>query len=245
MDWSKWINFQEYTPLELFLFAGGCSLWVAVYVILLRNIVRKKYFEVPVFAACADVGWEFCWSFLAATNMGLLLERTYQIWFSIDVFLFAGLLMYGWKQITVPVLRERRYYIPSCILITVLWAAASYFMHIQGLDTPIGARSAYLDQMCISFLYIPLMLRQPDLKNYSYAAAWLRTIGTGMNTIFMNIHYPDDYFLRLIATASTALDLTYVYLFTMRLRRQRAAVPAGAEAVSVSAFDSAAAAQRV
>jgi hypothetical protein len=121
----------------------------------------------------------------------------------------------------VPVLQERRYYIPSCILITVLWAAASYFMHRQGLDTPIGARSAYLDQMCISFLYIPLMLRQPNLDNYSYPAAWLRTIGTGMNTIFMNIHYPDDYFLRLIATASTALDITYVYLFWLRRRASR------------------------
>lgn len=228
MDWSRWFNTEAYTPIELFLFAGGCFLWVLVYMILARNIVRKKYFEVPVFAACADVGWEFCWSFLAATNMGALLESTYRIWFAFDVFLFIGLLLYGWKQITVPALAKRWVYVTSCVLITVLWAAASYFMHIQGLDTPIGARSAYLDQMCISFLYIPLMLRQPRLENYSWAAAWLRTIGTGMNTVFMNIHYPDDYFLRLIAIASTMLDCTYVYLFWMRRRQLgREAVPAG------------------
>ena len=89
MGRMNWLNVAEYSPLELFLFAGGCFLWVIVYMILARNIVRKKYFEVPVFAACADVGWEFCWSFLAKTDMGSLLETTYRIWFGFDVFLFS------------------------------------------------------------------------------------------------------------------------------------------------------------
>ena len=219
MDWSKWINFQDYTPLELFLFAGGCFLWVIVYVILLRNIVRKKYFEVPVFAACADVGWEFCWSFLAATNMGLLLERTYQIWFSIDILLFAGLLLYGWKQITVPVLQKRPYYIGSCVLITVLWAAASYFMHVQGLDTPIGARSAYLDQMCISFLYIPLMLRQTSLEHFSFTANWTRALGSAMVVVFFLLHYPDDRFLLTIGATAAVTDATFLVLFKRKQRQ--------------------------
>jgi hypothetical protein len=70
------------------------------------------------------------------------------------------------------------------------------------------------------------MLRQKSLENYSFAAAWLRMLGTGMNTVFMNIHYPDDYFLRLIATVSTVLDCTYIYLFWMRRRQLRQAVAA-------------------
>lgn len=229
-----WINTQDYTPFELFLFIGGCGLWVIVYLIWAKNIVKKKYFELPVFAGCADIGWEFTWSFFATTNMGLFLEWTYRSWFLFDVFLFGGLLLYGWKQYTVPQLRPLRVHIPVCILVTLFWVAGVYFMHAQGLDTPIGARSAYLDQLCISFLFIPLMLRQKSLENYSFAAAWLRMLGTGMNTVFMNIHYPDDYFLRLIATVSTVLDCTYIYLFWMRRRELRSgAVPAeGAEAVA-------------
>jgi hypothetical protein len=222
----SWINTQEYTPFELFLFIGGCSLWVLVYLIWARNIVRKKYFELPIFASCADIGWEFTWSFLATTNMGLFLEWTYRSWFLFDIFLFIGLLLYGWKQYIVPQLQPLKVHIPVCVLVTLFWVAAVYFMHVQGLDTPIGARSAYLDQLCISFLYIPLMLRQKSLENYSFAAAWLRMLGTGMNTVFMNIHYPDDYFLRLIATVSTVLDCTYIYLFWMRRRQLRQAVAA-------------------
>lgn len=230
----SWINTQEYTPLELFLFIGGCGLWVIVYLIWAKNIVKKKYFELPVFAGCADIGWEFTWSFLATTNMGLFLEWTYRSWFLFDIFLFAGLLLYGWKQYMAPQLRPLKVHIPVCLGVTLFWVAGVYFMHVQGLDTPIGARSAYLDQLCISFLFIPLMLRQKSLENYSFAAAWLRMLGTGMNTVFMNIHYPDDYFLRLIATVSTVLDCTYIYLFWMRRRQLRSgAVPAeGAEAVA-------------
>jgi hypothetical protein len=217
IDWSQWINFRDYTPFELFLFAGGCFLWVIVYVIYIKNIVKKKYLEMPVFAGCADIGWEFTWSFLAATNMGLLLERTYQVWFLTDIVIFWGLLAYGWKQFENE--RLRSFYVPACIFTTLAWIAGVYSMHVSGLDTPIGATSAYLDQLCISFLYIPLLLRQRSLENFSFAAAWLRTIGTGMNTVFMNIHFTDNYFLRFISILATTLDCTYVYLF-WRMRRE-------------------------
>lgn len=217
IDWSHWINFVDYTPFELFLFAGGCGLWVIVYVIYIKNIITKKYLEMPVFAGCADIGWEFTWSFLAATNMGLLLERTYQVWFLTDIVIFWGLLKYGWKQFDND--RLRRIYVPACIFTFLFWVGGVYTMHISGLDEPIGATSAYLDQLCISFLYIPLLLRQKSLENFSWNAAWLRTLGTGMNTVFMNIHFTDNYFLRFIATLATALDCTYVYLF-WRMQRQ-------------------------
>jgi hypothetical protein len=236
IDWSHWFNLVEYTPFELFLFAGGCSLWVAVYGIFIKNIFKKKYIEMPVFAGCADIGWEFTWSFLAATNMGLLLEKTYQVWFITDVFIFGGLLAYGWKQFDNP--RLRSFYVPACIFTTVAWVAGVYSMHVSGLDTPIGATSAYLDQLCISFLYIPLLLRQKSLENFSFAAAWLRTIGTGMNTVFMNIHFTDNYFLRFIAILATALDCTYVYLF-WKMRRELRQADLDAERMASSSVQAA------
>ena len=49
---------DAYTPLELFLFAGGCFLWVVVYVIYIINGKRLKFIEMPVFAAAGNIGWE-------------------------------------------------------------------------------------------------------------------------------------------------------------------------------------------
>ena len=60
-----WINWQDYTGLEFFFYGVGSFLWVIAYVIYIRNILRYKYVEMPVFAGCCDVAWEFVWSFLA------------------------------------------------------------------------------------------------------------------------------------------------------------------------------------
>ena len=69
MSGNYWINWQEYTGLEFFFYGVGCLLWVVAYAIYIRNIIRLKYVEMPVFAGCCDVAWEFVWSFLAWNNM--------------------------------------------------------------------------------------------------------------------------------------------------------------------------------
>ena len=60
-----WINWQDYTGLELFSTAS-LLLWVLAYAIYIRNIITLKYVEMPVFAGCCDVAWEFVWSFPGA-----------------------------------------------------------------------------------------------------------------------------------------------------------------------------------
>lgn len=227
-QWHGMFNCAEYTGLELFLFAGGCLLWVVVYAIYVKNIIKLKYIEMPVFAACGNIGWEFSWSFVLATNMGAFLVWTYKAWFFFDLFIFTGVLLYGWKQLIIPQLR--RYYVPLCLISAVGWAVAVALMGKSGLDTPIGANSAYIAQMGISILYVLLLVRQTDLKNFSWAVAWLKMLGTGMNTVFMNIHdeYADNYFLRFIAILATTIDCVYIYIF-WRMRRRFARQIAEAE----------------
>ena len=87
-----WINWQEYTGLEFFFYGVGCLLWVVTYVFYIRNIFKLKYLEMPVFAGCCDVAWEFVWSFLAQNDMGMLFQAANYVWFFLD----AGLIFsYG------------------------------------------------------------------------------------------------------------------------------------------------------
>ena len=96
------LNLKDYTPFELFLFVGGCLLWVVVYVIYIINGKKYKFIEMPVFAASGNIGWEFTWSWLHRTDMGLLLVWTYRAWFFLDVFIFSDVLRHGRKQVTTP-----------------------------------------------------------------------------------------------------------------------------------------------
>jgi hypothetical protein len=217
-DHVVWINLKDYTPLEFFFYGLGCFLWVIAYAIYIRNIPKLKYVEMPVFAGCCDVGWEFTWSFFAFNNMGMLFQAANWVWFALDIgFIFTlGVLRYGAKQLTTPVLQRRSIFVPACVLIAAFSALATYEMYAQNLDNAVGGRSAYLIQLTISFLYIPLMLRQKDLSCFSYAASWCRSLGSALVVVFFFLHYPDDRFLQTIGTTAAIVDSCYLYLFAKK-----------------------------
>lgn len=226
-----WINWQEYTGLEFFFYGLGCFLWVIAYFIYIRNILRWKFVEMPVFAGCCDVAWEFVWSFLATNDMGLIFQGANYVWFFLDAgFIFSyGILIFGAKQLTVPQLQPRAVFIPMCLFIAVMAGAATYYLHAQGMDNAVGGRSAYVIQLSISFLYVPLMLRQTTLVHFSFTANWLRSLGSALVVVFFYLHYPTDYFLLTIGTSAAVVDSVFIYLFVQRRReiaRQAALSPA-------------------
>jgi len=223
-----WINWQDYTGLELFFYGLGCLLWVGAYAIYIRNIITLKYVEMPVFAGCCDVAWEFVWSFLAQNDLGMLFQGANYVWFFLDAgFIFTyGVLVFGAKQLTVPQLAPRSVFIPMCLLIAVMAGAATYYMHQQGLDNVVGGRSAYIIQLSISFLYVPLMLRQPTLENFSFNANWLRAVGSAMVVVFFFLHFPDDTFLQTIGCAAAVVDAVFLYLFVQKRKQLAAGGPA-------------------
>jgi hypothetical protein len=223
IDWGRLVNLQKYTPLEMFLFGVGCYLWVLVYFIYVKEIRRKGFIEMPAFAACGNIGWEFVWGFLAVTDMGPLLQWCYRIWFFFDLFIFASVLRDGGRQVMTPAIRKS--FRPLAIFTAFAWGTSFFTMIRSGLDTPIGANSAYILNLAIAVLYIFLLLQQTDPYRFSMPVAWLKMIGTGMNTVFMNIHaeYAHNYFLRFIAILTTTLDCVYIYLLWRARSESRAA----------------------
>lgn len=217
---TVWINWQDYTGVEFLFYGLGCFLWVIAYVIYIRNILRWKYVEMPVFAGCCDVAWEFVWSFLATNDMGKLFQSANLVWFLLDAgFIFSyGILFFGAKQFTVPHLQRRSFFIPMCLFIAIVAGMATYFLHAQGMDNAVGGRSAYLIQLSISFLYIPLMLRQTSLEHFSFTANVLRSLGSALVVVFFFLHYPSDYFLLTIGTCAACVDATFIWLFVQRRR---------------------------
>jgi hypothetical protein len=231
-----WINTREFTPLEFFFYGLGCFLWVIAYVIYIRNIIRFKYVEMPVFAGCCDVAWEFVWSFLAYNEMGMLFQAANYVWFFLDAgFIFTyGVLFFGTRQMTVPLLQRRSFFVPMCLLIAVMAGAATYFLYAQKMDNAVGGRSAYLIQLSISFLYIPLMLRQPDLRYFSWTANWTRAAGSAMVVVFFALHYGmSDRFLLTIGGTAAVVDATFLYLYQQK-KRQLATQPALSPALAGS-----------
>ena len=236
IDWSHYVNTDKYTTVELLLFAGGCYLWVVVYMLYIHSIVKRKFLEAPIFAVCGNIGWEFAWSFPLRTDMGILLVRCYQIWFFFDLIIFWGAYTYGYKQVRTEAFKP--YLRPMLVAIALFHGYAFYTFAQSGLDTPIGANSAFLLNFALSMLYVFLLFQQRalgQLGQVSLLIAWLKMIGTGTNTVFMNIHeeYAANTFLHFLSIMTTTVDCLYIYL-VWRLKRE-ALQPSVASSASASA----------
>ena len=63
------------------------------------------------------------------------------------------------------------------------------------------------------------MLRQPDLRYFSWTANWTRALGSAMVVVFFALHYGlADRFLLTIGTAAAIVDAVFLYLFRQKLR---------------------------
>jgi hypothetical protein len=219
-DPGRFLNFTDrncipYTWPELTLFAGGCLMWVVAYALIIYNARKLKLLDMAVAAGCSNLAWEFLWSFPFKTDMGWFLVWTYRAWFFLDIYIFWLLLKYGSVQVSAPLMKK--YFKPLCVGLVVLFTLWYYWFVKDGHDTLIGANSAYIAQLFISVLSLTLILNTPDLKGFSFNVAWLRTFGTGANTIFMFLHYRQNHFLHSMSAASFVIDLVFLGVF-LRLR---------------------------
>jgi hypothetical protein len=177
----------------------------------------------PPIAAASNFAWEFLWSTAFETDMGQLLVWTYRSWILFDLAIFTMVIMYGSKMLQSDALK--RHFKPLILAATAGFFILYYFFTAEGNDTSIGANSAYIAQLFISAYYLLVILEPRDLRYFSTAVAWLRSVGTGMNTVFMLIHYPEYHWLHAMGLIALALDATYIFLFYRRRRTVAAVSP--------------------
>jgi hypothetical protein len=208
---QPWLNHVDYTGLELVLFLTGCSMWVFVYLIYVRNVRRNSFFEMPLVAAVSNFAWETLWTFEFQTNMGRLCQWLYAAWFVVDLYLIAAAWRLSSSYFATPLTKLfSRHVFLSCL---IFFSAFYYFFTEQGLDTPIGARSAYLCQLILSLSYVIFIVQRRCVHGFSALAAWLRTYATAMISVMMVSHYPEDRWLHVLCVSSFIVDHAYIGMY--------------------------------
>ena len=210
---EPWFNLQDYTITQHVFFLTGAILWVVAYLKTLGVIKKSKFVEIPLLAVCANFCWEFLWSWVFMTDMGLVYVWGYRIWFFLDVFIVISLFRYGYKQIRIPAMVKW-----STVIIIAGLASWGYmlFFYIQQFDFPMshmGAFSGYILNVFMSALYIPTLLGLRDQFPFSRLVAWSKGVGTFLITIFMFLKFPEYPFLISMTVVTTLLDATYITLF--------------------------------
>lgn len=207
------INTKDYTPFEHVCFAVGCFLWVIVYFFTIRGIRTKQFVDIPLMSVCANISWEFLWSWVFETDMGSLYQWGYRIWFFLDCYIVYGLFKYGYKQILIPPLAQKHQQVTFFGI--VMWLVMLYF-YIKNYDEPLshmGAYSGYILSILMGTLYITMFLSINNLKLFTYKSVWCAAIGNLLVTLFCFSHFT-DWFLLSMCVFTTILNVAYIYIFS-------------------------------
>ena len=207
-----------YTVPEMLLFAGGCWLWCITYAIIIVRMRRYKFVDMPAIAGAGNFAWEFLWTFFFVTNMGWIVQWAYHGWFILDLYIVWYLFRYGHKQGWSPFFAK--HYKVFFVITSVTMGILFYNYTAQTGDLIIGAITAYADNMLMSFLFIFMLWRLTDVRGLSPWVAWTKMIGTGTNTVFMFLHYPEEQFLHSMGVLLWLADMTYIVMLHHRRRNQ-------------------------
>lgn len=211
------INFKDYSTTGLIYNGIGCIFWVAAYVILVTEIRKKKFVEMPAYVAGSNIGWEFVWSFIYHPNTGLLYALSYQCAFFLDCYIFYALFKYGFKQPMNP--ESKKHFLLFCLLNFLFWILFCFTFMKEGYDTLNGAGSGYIINIILSLQCLFLLFQTLDTKLFSMVFAWCKMFGTGFTTISMFYFFPEDSFIQLLGVTCFILDNTYIYVLWQRHRR--------------------------
>jgi len=208
------INVTDYPLPGLLLNGLGCFFWVLSYLVLVRNIQQKKFVQMPAYVACANIGWEFVWSFIYHPNTGLLYSLSYQAAFLLDCYIFYSLLLYGNKQPIIEALQK--HFRMFCLFNFAFWVFFCYFYQGEGFDTDIGANSGYIINVILSMQCVMLLLQTPDVREFSLSLAVFKMLGTGLISASMFVFYPQNHLVQFLGTTCLLFDNLYIYLLWNR-----------------------------
>jgi len=203
-------NTEKYSDFVLITFCAGCYLWAIVYIIVLRDVIKKKNADVPIMAVAGNFAWEFYWGLgiFMKTDMGSVLQWAYFIWFFLDCFIVYSTFKYGWKQDVVP--SEKKDHIFVTALCILLWGAILYFF-IPQYDDHIGAYTGWIVNVNISMAFVLQKVKQPGFGTNRWVAV-LKFLGTGLCTTVVFINLYQNTTLVALCFIFAVLDIIYIYM---------------------------------
>ncbi len=208
------INTADYSIAGLVFNGVGCLFWVIAYAVLVLEIRKKKFVEMPAYVAGANIGWEFVWSFIYHPDTGIIYALSYIGAFFLDCYIFISILRYGTKQPMADGLKK--HFTMFAFANLLFWVLFSYFFRNEGFDTTIGSNSGYIINVILSLQCLAMLLQTKDTANFSMLLAWCKMLGTGLITVSMFIFYPDNHFVQLLGVTCLIVDNVFIQVLKQR-----------------------------
>lgn len=189
------------------LMLGSGVLWTLTYVLMIRRGFLDGTYAMPLVALCANVSWEFIFSFVYPH--GPVQRPVNIVWFSLDLVLLFQLLRYGPREFAG--LSKRAFYIFFALALALGFCAILYVTY--EFDDRDGAYSAFGQNLLMSALFIAMLYARGSLRGQSVSIGLSKMLGTGFASLAFYLYSPlsaGSLLLPFLYVAILVLDLVYV-----------------------------------
>jgi len=187
--------------------------WTLTYILIIRRGLIDKRYGMPVIALCANISWEFIFSFVFPHKAPQLYID--YVWLFFDLGILIQYLYWGKKDF--PLNLHRNLFYPAFLMSLAL----SYLMILMisyEFEDYQGIYAAFGQNLMMSVLFVYLLLKRNNPAGQSLYIALLKMIGTILPSVLFYLYYPDSYLLTFTYFAILIFDLVYFMLLYSKLK---------------------------
>jgi hypothetical protein len=189
---------------------GSGILWTAVYLLIIRLGFREKTYGMPITALCANVSWEFIFSFIYPQAPPQNYVNV--VWFVFDLVIVLQTLRFGRSALQ----REALFY-PALILGMVAGFSAIMAITNEFNDMD-GKYAAFGQNLMMSVLFVAMLLKRQNITGQSVYIAIFKMIGTLLPAVLFFLRFPTSPLLNFLYISIFVFDLIYVALLYAKHR---------------------------
>ncbi len=215
------LNFETYSTTALALYCCAGAIWIAIYIIVIRNILKFHFAPVPALGMSAFLAHEIQWGYVFPGDTGLLFYWGAKAYSLLSAFILFHVLRRSREYFGAPELQAHSFALISGSFFA--WLVLLYYL-MPVIDSGARFASAALVQLVFSISMIPLLLGQfrqrgtEATARMSYPVAWLKLAAAIGQVSFVLLHQPEKTWLQVLYALIIVVDCYYIYLFTS-LRR--------------------------
>ncbi|MFJ6207189.1 hypothetical protein [Lysinibacillus sp. NPDC092081] len=185
---------------------GSGLFWIITYILVIKQGFQDKKYGMPMAAICANISWEFIFSFMYPQND--LQKIINLLWFLLDIFIMMQFLRYGFKEYKKMIPRKIFY---CSFFITLVISFFTILAMMHEFEDMIGMYAAFLQNLMMSGLFIGLFIQRGNLSGQSMGIAVCKMIGTVFAAIgfYMSFRTP---LITIISLATLIYDWIYIVL---------------------------------
>lgn len=185
---------------------ASAVLWCITYILIFRQAYRDRTYAMPFLAMCANIVWEFYFSFIYHTAMWWVDLA----WFILDIGIVLTYMKF-WRTDYPPNLSPKWVWLRMTVVCMAAGGLLIATVNQVG-DTMANLHLAFADNLVMSLAFIAMLVQRGSRSGQSMAIAWTKLFGSLTASVGSFIAYPHDHLFNVVYVQIFFFDLSYVIM---------------------------------